>query len=178
MVDEAMGLLDGEIGDDVAIFVTSRTGTRRNRHRRRACASVPSAGIVFADAGPSSPDISRDRRIDPGLHIRDAIAECATRRRAWSVRSADIAWRWLTIPIPTCKRFRHAFNESSRPGQRTRPGGRPSVTDGRTRRHRYENDTPAHRGPRTVGPGFDERVSRWFDVGNATRVGEKHLSSR
>ena len=163
MVDEATGMLDGEVGDDVAICVYQQNwhqgvigivaGRMRERYHRPA--------IVFADAGASSPgELKGSARSIPGLHIRDAIAECATRRPG------------LVGPFGG-----HAFNEvvANRVSERDLAGV--VVTDGELSATDMTIDNArlvAAHGP--WGQGFEEPLFQGeFDVVMQRVVGERHL---
>ena len=181
MVDEATGMLDGEIGDDVAICVYQQNwhqgvigivaGRMRERYHRPA--------IVFADAGPSSPgDLKGSARSIPGLHIRDAIAECATRRPGLVGPFGGHAMAaGLTIRHAHLPRFRHAFNEvvAKRVSERDLAGV--IVTDGELADADMRIDNArlvAAHGP--WGQGFEEPSFHGeFDVVMQRVVGEHHL---
>ncbi|MCY3621995.1 MAG: single-stranded-DNA-specific exonuclease RecJ [Gammaproteobacteria bacterium] len=181
MVDEATGMLDGEIGDDVAICVYQQNwhqgvigivaGRMRERYHRPA--------IVFADAGPSSPgDLKGSARSIPGLHIRDAIAECATRRPGLVGPFGGHAMAaGLTIRHAHLPRFQHAFNEvvAKRVSERDLAGV--IVTDGELADADMKIDNArlvAAHGP--WGQGFEEPSFHGeFDVVMQRVVGEHHL---
>ena len=181
MVEEATDLLDGEVGDDVAICVYQQNwhqgvigivaGRMRERYHRPA--------IVFADAGASSPgELKGSARSIPGLHIRDVIAECATRRPGLVGPFGGHAMAaGLTIRHAHLQRFRHAFNEvvATRVSERDLAGV--IVTDGELSAADMRIDNAqlvAAHGP--WGQGFDEPLFHGeFDVAMQRVVGEKHL---
>ena len=181
MVEEAMGLLDGEVGDDVAICVYQQNwhqgvigivaGRMRERYHRPA--------IVFADAGASSPgELKGSARSIPGLHIRDAIAECATRYPGLLGPFGGHAMAaGLTVRHAHLQRFRHAFNEvvATRVSERDLAGV--IVTDGELEAADMRIDNArliAAHGP--WGQGFDEPLFHGeFDVVMQRVVGERHL---
>ena len=181
MVDEAMGLLDGDVGDGVAICVYQQNwhqgvigivaGRLRERYHRPA--------IVFADAGQSSPgDLKGSARSIPGLHIRDAIAECATRRPGLVGPFGGHAMAaGLTIRHAHLQRFRHAFCDvvANRVSERDLAGV--VVTDGELAAADMNIDSArlvAAYGP--WGQGFEEPSFHGeFDVVMQRVVGERHL---
>ena len=181
MVEEAMGLLDGEVGDDVAICVYQQNwhqgvigivaGRMRERYHRPA--------IVFADADASSPgELKGSARSIPGLHIRDAIAECATRYPGLLGPFGGHAMAaGLTVRHAHLQRFRHAFNEvvATRVSERDLAGV--IVTDGELEAADMRIDNArliAAHGP--WGQGFDEPLFHGeFDVVMQRVVGERHL---
>ena len=181
MVEEAMGLLDGEVGDDVAICVYQQNwhqgvigivaGRMRERYHRPA--------IVFADAGASSPgELKGSARSIPGLHIRDAIAECATRYPGLVGPFGGHAMAaGLTVRHAHLQRFRHAFNEvvATRVSERDLAGV--IVTDGELSAADMRIDNArqvAAHGP--WGQGFEEPLFHGeFDVVMQRVVGERHL---
>ena len=181
MAEEAMGLLDGEVGDDVAICVYQQNwhqgvigivaGRMRERYHRPA--------IVFADAGASSPgELKGSARSIPGLHIRDAIAECATRYPGLLGPFGGHAMAaGLTVRHAHLQRFRHAFNEvvATRVSERDLAGV--IVTDGELEAADMRIDNArliAAHGP--WGQGFDEPLFHGeFDVVMQRVVGERHL---
>ncbi len=181
MVDEATGMLDGEIGDDVAICVYQQNwhqgvigivaGRMRERYHRPA--------IVFADAGASSPgELKGSARSIPGLHIRDAIAECATRRPGLVGPFGGHAMAaGLTIRYAQLQRFRHAFNEVVRNRVSERDLAGVILTDGELAaddmKIRNARLVAAH-GP--WGHGFEEPLFHGeFEVVMQRAVGEGHL---
>ena len=181
MVDEATGIMDAEIGDDVAICVYQQNwhqgvigivaGRLRERYHRPA--------IVFADAGSSSPgELKGSARSIPGLHIRDAIAECATRRPGLVGPFGGHAMAaGMTIRHAHLQRFRHAFNEvvARRVSERDLAGV--IVTDGELADADMKIDNArlvAAHGP--WGQGFEEPSFHGeFDVVMQRVVGERHL---
>ena len=181
MVDEATGLLDGEVGDDVAICVYQQNwhqgvigivaGRMRERYHRPA--------IVFADAGASSPgDLKGSARSIPGLHIRDAIADCAARHPGLVGPFGGHAMAaGLTLRHAHLQRFRHAFNElvATRVSERDLAGI--IVTDGELAAADLQIDNArlvAAHGP--WGQGFEEPVFHGeFDIVMQRVVGERHL---
>ena len=181
MVDEATGLLDGEVGEDVAICVYQQNwhqgvigivaGRMRERYHRPA--------IVFADAGTSSPgDLKGSARSIPGLHIRDAIADCAARNPGLVGPFGGHAMAaGLTLRHAHLQRFRHAFNEvvASRVSERDLAGV--IVTDGELGADDMRIDNArlvAAHGP--WGQGFEEPSFHGeFEVVMQRVVGERHL---
>ena len=181
MVEEATDLLDGEVGDDVAICVYQQNwhqgvigivaGRMRERYHRPA--------IVFADAGTSSPgELKGSARSIPGLHIRDAIAECATRHPGLVGPFGGHAMAaGLTLRHAHLQRFRHAFNEvvATRVSERDLAGV--IVTDGELAAADMRIDNAqlvASHGP--WGQGFEEPLFHGeFDVVMQRVVGENHL---
>ena len=182
MIDEAMGLIDGsEIGSDVAICIYREgwhqgvigivAGRMRERHHRPA--------IVFADAGASAPgDLKGSARSIPGLHIRDAIADCAARHPGLIGTFGGHAMAaGLSLRRSRLDRFRHALNEvvSGRVSERDLAGV--IVTDGELSGADLRIDNAhlvAAYGP--WGQGFEEpRFHGEFDVVMQRVVGERHL---
>ena len=180
MVDEATGLLDDEI-DDVAICVYQQNwhqgvigivaGRMRERYHRPA--------IVFADAGASSPgELKGSARSIPGLHIRDAIADCAARHPGLVGPFGGHAMAaGLTLRHAHLQRFRHAFNEvvAERVDERDLAGI--IVTDGELAAADMKIDNAhliAAHGP--WGQGFEEPLFHGeFEVVMQRVVGERHL---
>ena len=181
MVDEATGLLDGEVGEDVAICVYQENwhqgvigivaGRMRERYHRPA--------IVFADAGTPSPgDLKGSARSIPGLHIRDAIADCAARHPGLVGPFGGHAMAaGLTLRHAHLERFRHAFNEivADRVSERDLAGV--IVTDGELGAGDLKIDNArliAAYGP--WGQGFEEPSFHGeFEVVMQRVVGERHL---
>ena len=182
MVDEATGILDAaEVGDDVAICIYQENwhqgvigivaGRMRERYHRPA--------IVFADAGPSSPgDLKGSARSIPGLHIRDAIADCAARYPGLIGAFGGHAMAaGLTIRRVQLQRFRHVLNDivSGRVSERDLSGV--VVTDGELGANDLKIDNArliAAHGP--WGQGFEEPLFHGeFEVVMQRVVGERHL---
>ena len=182
MVDEATGILDAaEVGDDVAICIYQENwhqgvigivaGRMRERYHRPA--------IVFADAGPSSPgDLKGSARSIPGLHIRDAIADCAARHPGLIGAFGGHAMAaGLTIRRVQLQRFRHVFNDivSGRVSERDLSGV--VLTDGELGANDLKIDNArliAAHGP--WGQGFEEPLFHGeFEVVMQRVVGERHL---
>ncbi len=182
MVDEAMGLVDErEVGDDVAICIYQQgwhegvvgivAGRLRERYHRPA--------IVFADAGAGAPgELKGSARSIPGLHIRDAIADCATRHPGLLVGFGGHAMAaGLVLRRPHLERFRHAFNEAVRCRVSERDLAGVTVTDGGLRGADLLLENArliAEHGP--WGQGFEEPLFHdEFDVVMQRVVGERHL---
>lgn len=181
MVDEATVLLDGETGGDVAVCVYQEdwhqgvigivAGRMREHYQRPA--------IVFADAGASSPGaLKGSARSIPGLHIRDAIADCSARHPGLVAAFGGHAMAaGLTIRHAHLQRFRHAFNEivADRVSERDLAGV--VVTDGSLAAADLQIDSArlvAAYGP--WGQGFEEPLFEGeFDVVMQRVVGERHL---
>ena len=182
MVDEAVGVLDGrDFDDEVAICVYEEgwhqgvigivAGRMRERYHRPA--------IVFADAGPAAPgDIKGSARSIPGLHIRDALADCAARRPGLIGAFGGHAMAaGLTLRRSQFERFRHAFNDVVTPRLSPRDLAGITLTDGELDAADLKLANArlidAH-GP--WGQGFEEPLFHGeFDIAMQRVVGERHL---
>ena len=181
MVDEAVGLVDAEkFADDVAICVYQEdwhqgiigivAGRLRERYHRPA--------IVFADGGTHPGDLKGSARSIPGLHIRDAIADCAARYPGMIGPYGGHAMAaGLSLKRTQLERFRNAFNEAvaSRVSERDLAGV--ILTDGELAGAdlKIENARVITAyGP--WGQGFEEPLFHGeFDVVMQRVVGERHL---
>ena len=182
MNDQAMALIDAEeAAGDVAICVYHADwhqgviGIVAGRMRERFHKPV----IAFADAGAAAPaELKGSARSIPGLHIRDAIADCAARYPGLVERFGGHAMAaGLGIKRRHLPRFRHAFNDAV--------GGRVSdrdlagieLTDGKLDAADLVLDNArlvATHGP--WGRGFEEPAFHGeFDVVAQRMVGERHL---
>ena len=181
MVDEAVGLVDAEqFADDVAICVYQEdwhqgiigivAGRLRERYHRPA--------IVFADGGTHPGELKGSARSIPGLHIRDAIADCAARYPGMIGPYGGHAMAaGLSLKRAQLERFRNAFNEAvaGRVSERDLAGV--ILTDGELGGDDLKIDN-AHAitayGP--WGQGFEEPLFHGeFDVVMQRVVGERHL---
>ncbi len=181
MVDEAVGLVDtAKVGDDVAICVYQEgwhqgiigivAGRLRERYHRPA--------IVFADGGTNPGELKGSARSIQGLHIRDAIADCAARYPGMIGPYGGHAMAaGLSLKRAQLERFRNAFNEavSSRVSERDLAGV--ILTDGELAGDDLKIDNArsiAAYGP--WGQGFEEPLFHGeFDVVMQRVVGERHL---
>ena len=181
MVDEAVGLVDAEkFADDVAICVYQEdwhqgiigivAGRLRERYHRPA--------IVFADGGTHAGDLKGSARSIPGLHIRDAIADCAARYPGMIGPYGGHAMAaGLSLKRTQLERFRNAFNEAvaSRVSERDLAGV--IFTDGELAGTDLKIDNA--RAITAYGPwgqGFEEPLFHGeFDVVMQRVVGERHL---
>ena len=135
--------------------------------------------IAFADAGRQAPnELKGSARSIPGLHIRDAIAECAARDPGLVGKFGGHAMAaGLTLKRSHLPRFRHAFNEvvAQRVSERDLAGI--AVTDGELSGVDLDIDNArliAAHGP--WGQGFEEPVFHGeFGVVGQRVVGERHL---
>ena len=135
--------------------------------------------IAFADAGRQAPDeLKGSARSIPGLHVRDAIAECAARVPGLVGRFGGHAMAaGLTLKRSHLPRFRHAFNEAvaGRVSERDLAGI--VVTDGELAGTDLNVENArliAAHGP--WGQGFEEPSFHGeFDVVAQRVVGERHL---
>lgn len=135
--------------------------------------------VAFADAGRQAPDeLKGSARSIPGLHIRDAIAECAARVPGLVGRFGGHAMAaGLTLKRSHLPRFRHAFNEAvaGRVSERDLAGI--VVTDGELPGAELNIDNArliAAHGP--WGQGFQEPSFHGeFEVVAQRVVGERHL---
>ena len=135
--------------------------------------------IAFADAGRQAPDeLKGSARSIPGLHVRDAIAECAARVPGLVGRFGGHAMAaGLTLKRSHLPRFRHAFNEAvaGRVSERDLAGI--VVTDGELAGADLNVENArliAAHGP--WGQGFEEPSFHGeFDVVAQRVVGERHL---
>jgi len=180
MVDEARGLVDAtDVGDDVALCVYQEdwhqgvigivAGRLRERYHRPA--------VVFAD-GTNPGELKGSARSIPGLHIRDAIADCAARYPGLVGPYGGHAMAaGLSVKRAQLPRFRLAFNEAvaNRVSERDLAGV--IVTDGELagRDLCVENARLVARiGP--WGQGFEEPLFHGeFDIVMQRVVGERHL---
>lgn len=181
MVDEAVGLVDAEkFADDVAICVYQEdwhqgiigivAGRLRERYHRPA--------IVFADGGTHPGDLKGSARSIPGLHIRDAIADCAARYPGMIGPYGGHAMAaGLSLKRTQLERFRNAFNEAvaSRVSERDLAGV--ILTDGELAGTDLKIENA--RAITAYGPwgqGFEEPLFHGeFDVVMQRVVGERHL---
>ena len=181
MVDEAVGLVDGEkFAADVAICVYQEdwhqgiigivAGRLRERYHRPA--------VVFADGGTRPGELKGSARSIPGLHIRDAIADCAARYPEMIGPYGGHAMAaGLSLKRTQLERFRNAFNEAvaSRVSERDLAGV--ILTDGELAGADLKIDNAraiAACGP--WGQGFEEPLFHGeFDVVMQRVVGERHL---
>ena len=135
--------------------------------------------VAFADAGPAAPnDLKGSARSIPGLHIRDAIADCATRHPGLVGQfGGHAAAAGLTLRRNHLPQFRHAFNDAvaARVSERDLAGV--VVTDGAlagTDLTVRNAQLVAAQGP--WGQGFPEPAFHGeFEVVNERVVGERHL---
>ena len=135
--------------------------------------------VAFADAGAAAPgELKGSARSIPGLHIRDAIADCAARHPGLVGKfGGHAAAAGLTLRRNHLPRFRRAFNAAvaARVSERDLAGV--VVTDGELG---AEDLTVANaravvaHGP--WGAGFPEPAFHGeFDVVNERVVGQRHL---
>lgn len=135
MNEDAAAMIDaGEAGDDVAICVYRPewhqgvvgivAGRMRERHHRPV--------IAFADAGDSEPEMLKgSARSIPGLHIRDALADCAARQPGLVERFGGHAMAaGLTLRRSLLPRFTRAFADAVRQRVTSRDLADICVTDG------------------------------------------------
>ena len=135
--------------------------------------------VAFADAGAAAPDdLKGSARSIPGLHIRDAIADCAARHPGLVGQfGGHAAAAGLTLRRNHLPRFRHAFNDAvaARVSERDLAGV--VVTDGElagTDLTVRNAQLVAAQGP--WGQGFPEPAFHGeFEVVNERVVGERHL---
>ena len=135
--------------------------------------------IAFADAGRQAPDeLKGSARSIPGLHVRDAIAECAARDPGLVVGFGGHAMAaGLTLKRSHLPRFRHAFNEAvaARVSERDLAGI--VVTDGELAGTDLNVENArliAAHGP--WGQSFEEPSFHGeFEVVSQRVVGERHL---
>ena len=181
MVDEAVGLVDAEqFADDVGICVYQEdwhqgiigivAGRLRERYHRPA--------IVFADGGTHPGELKGSARSIPGLHIRDAIADCAARYPGMIGPYGGHAMAaGLSLKRAQLERFRNAFNDAvaSRVNERDLAGV--ILTDGELAGDDLKIDNA--RAITAYGPwgqGFEEPLFHGeFDVVMQRVVGERHL---
>ena len=134
--------------------------------------------IAFADGGVATEELKGSARSIPGLHIRDAIADCATRypglvgKFGGHAMAAGLSIRRRHLP-----RFRAAFNDAvaNRVSERDLAGV--AVTDGKLTGPdltvQNAQLVSAH-GP--WGQGFEEPTFHGeFDLVAQRVVGERHL---
>ena len=135
MNEAAAAMIDsGEAGDDVAICVYRGewhqgvigivAGRMRERHRRPV--------IAFADAGEAEPEMLKgSARSIPGLHIRDALADCAARQPGLVERFGGHAMAaGLSLKRALLPRFQRAFADAVRQRVDSRDLADVCVTDG------------------------------------------------
>ncbi len=182
MSEQAAALvMDGEVGDGAAICVYDASwhqgvvgivaGRLRERFHRPA--------IAFADVGGAAPeDLKGSARSIPGLHIRDAIADCAARypglvgQYGGHAMAAGLIIRRGHLP-----RFRRALADAvaSRVSERDLAGV--AITDGELAGADLVIDNArliAAHGP--WGQGFEEPAFHGvFDLVTQRVVGERHL---
>ena len=181
MNEDAAAMIDaGEAGDDVAICVYRPewhqgvigivAGRMRERHHRPV--------VAFADAGDSDPGMLKgSARSIPGLHIRDALADCAARqpglvdRFGGHAMAAGLSLRRQLLP-----RFRAAFAEAVRQRVSDRDLEDVCLTDGELAAGDLTIDNArqvAACGP--WGQGFEEPTFHGvFDVAAQREVGTGH----
>lgn len=181
MNEDAAAMIDaGEAGDDVAICVYQPewhqgvigivAGRMRERHHRPV--------IAFADAGDSDPGMLKgSARSIPGLHIRDALADCAARqpglvdRFGGHAMAAGLSLRRQLLP-----RFQRAFADAVRQRVTSRDLEDVCLTDGELAAADLTIDNArevAACGP--WGQGFEEPTFHGvFDVAAQREVGTGH----
>ena len=181
MNEDAAAMIDaGEAGDDVAICVYRPewhqgvvgivAGRMRERHHRPV--------IAFADAGDGDPGMLKgSARSIPGLHIRDALADCAARqpglvdRFGGHAMAAGLSLRRQLLP-----RFQRAFADAVRARVSSRDLEDVCVTDGELAAGDLTIDNArqiAACGP--WGQGFEEPSFHGvFDVAAQREVGTGH----
>ena len=182
MKEDAVAAIDsGEPDDSVALCVYEAgwhqgvVGIVAGRMRERYHKPV----IAFADAGSAAPDeLKGSARSIPGLHIRDAIADCAARDPGLVGKFGGHAMAaGLNIRRSHLSRFRHAFNAAvaSRVSERDLAGI--AVTDGELDAADLALGNAraiARHGP--WGKDFEEPAFHGeFDVVAQRVVGERHL---
>ena len=166
-------------GQDVAICVYEShwhqgvigivAARMRERYHRPA--------IAFADAGGSD-EIKGSARSIPGLHIRDAIADCAARDPGLVGKFGGHAMAaGLSIKRQHLARFRSAFNQAVAARVSARDLAGIAVTDGELAARDLTVGNArlvGEYGP--WGQGFDEPTFHGeFDVVAQRIVGERHL---
>ena len=135
--------------------------------------------VAFADAGAAAPDeLKGSARSIPGLHIRDAIADCAARHPGLVGKfGGHAAAAGLTLRRNHLPRFRRAFNAAvaARVSERDLAGV--VMTDGELDAEDLtvaNARAVAEHGP--WGAGFPEPTFHGeFDVVNERVVGQRHL---
>lgn len=135
--------------------------------------------IAFADAGPAAPDeLKGSARSIPGLHIRDAIADCAARHPGLvGAFGGHAAAAGLSLRRSHLPRFRRAFNDAVAARVNERDLAGVLVTDGEldaadltVRNAQFVADA----GP--WGNGFPEPTFHGeFEVVSERVVAERHL---
>ena len=170
-----------DVGDDKALCLYEAhwhqgvVGIVAGRMRERYHRPV----IAFADAGAAAPDeLKGSARSIPGLHIRDAIADCAARHPGLVGKfGGHAAAAGLSLRRGHLPRFRRAFNDAvaARVSERDLAGV--VVTDGELAAADRTVDNArlvAAAGP--WGNGFPEPTFHGeFEVVNERVVGERHL---
>ena len=170
-----------DVGDDKALCLYEAhwhqgvVGIVAGRMRERYHRPV----IAFADAGAAAPDeLKGSARSIPGLHIRDAIADCAARHPGLVGKfGGHAAAAGLSLRRGHLPRFRRAFNDAvaARVSERDLAGI--VVTDGELAAADRTVDNArlvAAAGP--WGNGFPEPTFHGeFEVVNERVVGERHL---
>lgn len=181
MNEDAAAMIDaGEAGDDVVICVYRPewhqgvigivAGRMRERHHRPV--------IAFADAGDSDPGMLKgSARSIPGLHIRDALADCAAQqpglvdRFGGHAMAAGLSLRRQLLP-----RFQRAFADAVRQRVSSRDLEDVCLTDGELAAADLTIDNArevAACGP--WGQGFEEPTFHGvFDVAAQREVGTGH----
>ena len=135
MNEDAAAMIDtGEAGDDVAICVYRPewhqgvvgivAGRMRERHHRPV--------VAFADAGEAEPELLKgSARSIPGLHIRDALADCAARQPGLVERFGGHAMAaGLSLKRALLPRFQRAFADAVRQRVSSRDLADVCLTDG------------------------------------------------
>lgn len=182
MNEDAAHLVEtGDVGDDKALCLYEAhwhqgvVGIVAGRMRERYHRPV----IAFADAGPAAPDeLKGSARSIPGLHIRDAIADCAARHPGLvGAFGGHAAAAGLSLRRDHLPRFRRAFNNAVAARVSDRDLAGVLVTDGElgaadlTVRNAH---LVAETGP--WGNGFPEPTFHGeFDVVTERVVGDRHL---
>ena len=182
MVEDArLGVEAGEAGDGVSVCVYQQgwhqgvvgivAGRLRERYHKPA--------IAFADAGPAAPlELKGSARSIPGLHIRDALADCDARHPGLMQGFGGHAMAaGLSIRRSALPRFRAAFDEAVAQRVTARDLAGTVVTDGELAGADLVVDHArliAAYGP--WGKDFEEpRFHGDFDVVAQRVVGERHL---
>ena len=182
MNEDAAHLVEtGDVDDDKALCLYEAhwhqgvVGIVAGRMRERYHRPV----IAFADAGPAAPDeLKGSARSIPGLHIRDAIADCAARHPGLvGAFGGHAAAAGLSLRRDHLPRFRRAFNDAVAARVSDRDLAGVLVTDGElgaadlTVRNAH---LVAEAGP--WGNGFPEPTFHGeFDVVTERVVGDRHL---
>ena len=179
--DARLAVEEGQAGDGVSICVYEPdwhqgvvgivAGRLRERYHRPA--------IAFAEAGPSAPStLKGSARSIPGLHIRDALADCAARHPGLiegfggHAMAAGLSIRRAALP-----RFRDAFDDAVAARVTARDLAGIVFTDGELGGGDLLLDNAhliAAHGP--WGKSFEEpQFHGEFDVVAQRVVGERHL---